>query len=131
MVGDGGNEYEPYYDYDSTPFAPAIKEIFHNKKPNYVIGLENTKVQDYTTIINAWREWLVTGKMTKVEYKHTELLKKMFKFHIRSEDHVICFQSYNLDEGLLMARINKKYLNVVIPSVDGIPQHTSIIATYT
>ena len=69
--------------------------------------------------------------MSKIEYAHRELLKKMFKFHIRSEDHVICFQSYNLDEGLLMARINKKYLNVIIPCVEGIPQRTSIIATYT
>lgn len=109
----------------------AIKEIFHNKKPNYVFGLENVKVNDYDIIMTSWREWLVTGKMSKVEYAHRELLKKMFNFHIRTEDHVICFQSYNLREALLMCRINKKYINVVIPQVEGVPLNTSIIATYT
>ena len=54
----------------------AIQEIFHNKKPNYVFGLENVKVNDYDIIMTSWREWLISGKMSKVEYAHRELLKK-------------------------------------------------------
>ncbi len=109
----------------------AIKEIFHNNKPNYIFGLENTKIQQYHVIIHAWREWLVTGKMTNIEYGHREVLKKIFQFHIKPVDHVICFQSYNLDEALLMTRINKRFLNVIIPEVEGLPPQLSIIATYT
>jgi hypothetical protein len=110
----------------------AIKEIFTDNKPNYIIGLENQKIEKYEIVIIAWREWLVTGKMTNIKYQHKELLKKMFTFHFKQEDHVICFQSYNLNEALLMTRINKKYLNIIIPKIEGsIPINTSIIATYT
>jgi hypothetical protein len=110
----------------------AIKEIFTDNKPNFIFGLENQKIEKYEILIIAWREWLISGKMTNIKYQHKELLNKIFKFHFRQEDHVICFQSYNLDEALLMARINKKFLNIIIPKIEGsIPINTSIIATYT
>jgi len=117
---------------DSTKGAlEAIKEIFSNNKPNYAMGLEYVKVESYTLLISSWREWLITGNLTKIPYDKRDVLKKIFKFHSLPADHVICFQSYNLDEGLLMCRINKKFLNIIIPKIEGTPANTSIIATYT
>ncbi len=108
----------------------AVKEIFE-KKPNIVYGFEDYKIEKYDEIINQYRNWLITSKF-EASIDKKKLIKQIFEFHYNTtQDHVIAFQSYNLDNALLMCRINKKFLNIVIPKIEGTPINTSIVATYT
>jgi hypothetical protein len=108
----------------------AVKEIF-TKKPNIVYSFGEYKIEGYEKIIKEYRNWLITGKYN-ISLDKKKLTTEIFKFHYNTvQDHVIAFQSYNLDNALLLCRINKKFINIVIPRIDGIPLNTSIVAIYT
>ena len=107
----------------------AIKEMFQHK-PNIIYGLDTFKVNNYQEIIAAFRKWLITNELN-VPIDKKKLIKQIFEFHSKTvQDHVVAFQSYNLDCGLLMCRVNKKFINIEIPKMSGLPSYTSIIATY-
>tara|TARA_B100000674_G_scaffold331563_1_gene276958 strand:- start:1065 stop:1490 length:426 start_codon:yes stop_codon:yes gene_type:complete len=108
----------------------AIKEMFQ-KKPNIIYGIEDYKVEKYDEIVSAFRKWLITNEIN-ISFDKKKLVKQIFQFHSQTmADHVVAFQSYNLDTSLLMCRVNKKFINIEIPKISGIPYSTSIIATYS
>lgn len=107
----------------------AIKEMFE-KKPNIIYGISDYKITNYREIIFAFRNWLINNKLN-VPLENKQLIKEIFEFHSKiTQDHVVAFQSYNLDYALLMCRVNKKFINIEIPKMSGAPECTSIIATY-
>lgn len=108
----------------------AVKEMFQ-KKPNVIYGLDNYKIEEYREIVVAFRKWLIDDSLN-VPIDKKKIIKQIFDFHSKTlQDHVIAFQSYNLDNALLMCRVNKKFINVEIPKITGIPYSTSVIATYS
>jgi hypothetical protein len=107
----------------------AIKEMFE-KKPNIIYGISDYKITNYREIIFAFRNWLINNTLN-VPLENKQLIKQVFEFHSKiTQDHVVAFQSYNLDYALLMCRVNKKFINIEIPKMSGVPECTSIIATY-
>ena len=107
----------------------AIKEMF-DKPPNIVYGIDYT-IDDYKKIVIEFRKWLITNKID-VPIDKKRLIKQIFEFHFKTtQDHIVAFQSHNLDFALLMCKINKRFLNIEIPKIKGGPNNISFIATYT
>ena len=107
----------------------AVKEMF-TKPPNIVYGIDHT-IDDYKKIIIEFRKWLITNKID-MPIDKKKLVKQIFEFHFKTtQDHIVAFQSHNLDFALLMCKINKKFLNIEIPKIKGGPANISFIATYT
>ena len=108
----------------------AVKKMF-SKPPNIIYGIDYT-VESYKDITTAFRTWLITDEIN-IQYDKKKLIKQIFDFHIKTQqDHIIAFQSYNLEFALLMCKINKKFLNIEIPKIEGGPScGVSFIATYT
>lgn len=107
----------------------AIKEMFE-KKPNIIYGLENYTITKHEEIVAAYRNWLINNTLN-VPIDKKKIIKQIFEFHFKTvQDHIVAFQSHNLDNALLMCKVNKKFINIEIPKLTGLPTATSIIATY-
>lgn len=110
-------------------FKKRIKKIFVEKKPNTVYGI-NYVISDYRYIVSMWEKFLSTQKII-CPFEYEQILKNIFNFHKSNIDHVIVIQSYNLDNCLLMCKINNNCINILIPKIPFHENEISIIATFT
>ena len=106
-----------------------IKEIFVEKKPNIVYPIRYI-INDYVSIVKLWKKFTITGKII-CPFEFEDILKNIFIFHNSQINHVIAIQSYNLNNCLLMCKINNKYINIIIPKIPFHENEISIIATFT
>ena len=106
-----------------------VKHIFVEKKPNFVYRLQYN-IKDYNDILNLWKNYMKSKKVI-CPFEYETMLKNIFSFHKMDIDHVIAIQSYNLTNCLLMCKINKEYINLIIPKIPFHENDISIIATFT
>ena len=60
-----------------------------------------------------------------------ESIKDIFDFHLSNINHVILFYSKNKKNALLMGKIDKKYINIIVPAYTLKEKNVSIISTFT
>ena len=106
----------------------TIKKIFTEREPNIIYGFDNS-IPSYNYMIGLWKKYIKGGNIILPD-KYYKIIIEVFKFHLNKVDHVILFQSYNLDNSLLMCRIKEKFFNVIVPKVH-FKDTVSLISVYT
>ena len=84
-------------------------------------------VNNYKEVINQWIYYKNKGKILL----DSKEIKDAFEFHSNNRDHILLYYSKNKTTGLLLCRINKRIINLIIPSEQLNKYDSSIIATYS
>ena len=100
-----------------------IKEIL-NHQCNIIYKVP-FMVNNYKEVLIAWREY---KKNKSLSFNKT--VCDVFDFHTTSCDHIILYWSANMNDGLLMCKVQNKYINIKIPMLIENAEE-SFIATYT
>ena len=82
-------------------------------------------VNNYKEVLIAWREY---KKNKNLSFNKT--VCDVFDFHNTSCDHIILYWSANMNDCLLMCKVQNKYINIKIPMLIENAEE-SFIATYT
>lgn len=82
-------------------------------------------VNNYKEVLIAWREY---KKNKSLSFNKT--VCDVFDFHTTSCDHIILYWSANMNDCLLMCKVQNKYINIKIPMLIE-SANESFIATYT
>ena len=82
-------------------------------------------VNNYKEVLIAWREY---KKNKNLSFNKT--VCDVFDFHTTSCDHIILYWSANMNDCLLMCKVQNKYINIKIPMLIENAEE-SFIATYT
>tara|TARA_B100002051_G_C16225148_1_gene387674 strand:+ start:123 stop:452 length:330 start_codon:yes stop_codon:yes gene_type:complete len=82
-------------------------------------------VNNYKEVLIAWREY---KKNKSLSFNKT--VCDVFDFHTTSCDHIILYWSANMNDCLLMCKVQNKYINIKIPMLIENAEE-SFIATYT
>ncbi len=100
-----------------------IKEIL-NHQCNIIYKVP-FMVNNYKEVLIAWREY---KKNKNLSFNKT--VCDVFDFHTTSCDHIILYWSANMNDCLLMCKVQNKYINIKIPMLIENAEE-SFIATYT
>ena len=100
-----------------------IKEILNH--PCNIIYKVPFMVNNYKEVLIAWREY---KKNKSLSFNKT--VCDVFDFHNTSCDHIILYWSANMNDCLLMCKVQNKYINIKIPMLIENAEE-SFIATYT
>ena len=100
-----------------------IKEIL-NHQCNIIYKVP-FMVNNYKEVLIAWREY---KKNKSLSFNKT--VCDVFDFHTTSCDHIILYWSANMNDCLLMCKVQNKYINIKIPMLIENAED-SFIATYT
>ena len=100
-----------------------IKEIL-NHQCNIIYKVP-FMVNNYKEVLIAWREY---KKNKNLSFNKT--VCDVFDFHNTSCDHIILYWSANMNDCLLMCKVQNKYINIKIPMLIENAEE-SFIATYT
>lgn len=105
-----------------------IKEMFNIfSKPCNIVYPIKYEINNYEEVINIWKKY----KNEKIIYNNDLLIKDIFDFHLSNINHVILFYSKNKKNALLMGKIDKKYINIIVPAYTLKEKNVSIISTFT
>ena len=105
-----------------------IKKIFNIfSKPCNMVYPIKYEINDYKEVIDIWKAY----KKEKKIYNNDLLIKDIFDFHLSNINHVILFYSKNNNNALLMGKIDKEYINLIIPAYSLQNKGISIISTFT
>ena len=105
-----------------------IKNMIITKSPNIIYKFDET-IPNYNYIIELWKKY-ITGKNLIIPDKYSKIIKEIFKFHLNKINHVIIFQSNNLNTSLIMSRINLKFYNIIVPKIQ-VSNNITFIGVYT
>ena len=100
-----------------------IREILNH--PCNIIYKVPFMVNNYKEVLIAWREY---KKNKNLSFNKT--VCDVFDFHTTSCDHIILYWSANMNDCLLMCKVQNKYINIKIPMLIENAEE-SFIATYT
>jgi len=101
-----------------------IKEIFNH--PCNIIYKVPFSVDNYKDVLFAWREYKKKGRNST----YHKTICDVFDFHNTNCDHIILYWSSNMNDCLLMCKVQNKYINIKIPMlIENVEE--SFIATYT
>ena len=100
-----------------------IREIFNH--PCNITYKVPFSVNKYRDVLVAWREY---KKNSNLSFHKT--ICDVFEFHDSSCDHIILYWSANMNDCLLMCKVQNKYINIKIPMLIENAEE-SFIATYT
>lgn len=109
------------------PDLDKIKDMLKNG--SNVLYTTEIEVSSYYNVIKRWVNFK-TFKDLKFENELT-LIKDVFKFHRSNLNHIILYYSRNLNNCLLMCRVNAQYINLSIPAFILKDKNESLIATFT
>ena len=105
-----------------------IKEMFNIfSKPCNIVYPIKYEINNYIEVINIWKKY----KNEKIIYNNDLLIKDIFDFHLSNIYHVILFYSKNKKNALLMGKIDKQYINMIVPAYTLEEKNVSIISTFT
>lgn len=93
----------------------------------------NTKlsVDNYNEVIDVWLRYKNENNLLLIE-EDRHIIKSVFDFHKENKDHIILYYSKELLDCLIMCRIDKRYINIQIPSEEKIRNfNKSFIAVYS
>ena len=63
--------------------------------------------------------WLNYKKNSNSRSKYNRIICEVFEFHLNNkDDHAILYKSKNINDALVMYKINGKYINMIIQSFD-------------
>ena len=86
-------------------------------------------VNNYSKVIEFWNKYKKNRRIS-IDI----ILKNIFDFHLSKNNHVLLYYSTNLDNCLMMCKINEKYINIRAPIQDKFREQFSqkpcFIATY-
>ena len=82
-------------------------------------------VNNYKEVLIAWREYKKNKSLS-----FNKSVCDVFDFHTTSCDHIILYWSANMNDCLLMCKVQNKYINIKIPMLIENAEE-SFIATYT
>ena len=88
-------------------------------------------VNNYNEALLLWSEY----KKNKTLSIQNNIVKHAFDFHLIDMDHVILFHQHNMENTLLLGKVNNLYYNIILPiqfpknGILGSCEH-SVIATY-
>ena len=100
-----------------------IRELI--KQPCNMARTVPFMVNNYKEVLIAWREH---KKNKSLSFNKT--VCDVFDFHTTSCDHIILYWSANMNDCLLMCKVQNKYINIKIPMLIENAEE-SIIPTYT
>ena len=107
----------------------AIREMI--RKPCNIVWKVPFIVADYNDVLSEWLRYRDSNTLHS-SIADSRLLKEIFTFHSHIRNHIVLYKSRNLNDCLLMCRIDGKYINIVAP-VEGsdVLTNESLVATYT
>jgi len=116
-------------------FGPKEEKIAKNIISgfcNYVISTD-LQVNNYIDILNIWEDFLETANLP-LNIQMNKVLCEVFIFHKTCvKNHAVLYNCQNLQDAMLMYKINGEYINILIPD-DGIScqaDKKNVVAIFT
>jgi hypothetical protein len=109
---------------------PLIKIKNILKKPSKSIIYLPYQVTTYSEVIEQWKKYKKHRHIKIDEINSVWPVAQIFNFHFSKINHVLLYYSANLENCLLMCKINNKYINMIAPMEPLKDIGRNFVATY-